>query len=92
MTFRYQIFIEKLASQLRYHFGPSVLLTSVTFAATESAVGVGYDPTNTNLYRLDSNEHIELLDIEKDRSPENLSQPVRISSLQFCEGSKFGPS
>ncbi|KAF8900298.1 GH3 auxin-responsive promoter [Gymnopilus junonius] len=64
-----------LQPKLRYHFGPAVSLQSVIYSATECMVGFGYDANNTNLYRLDSNEHIELLDIDKARSPENLSQP-----------------
>lgn len=39
-------------------------------------VGYGYDANDTNLYRLDSDEHIELLDAEKGRATENLRQPV----------------
>lgn len=44
-------------------------------------MGVGYDANDTNLYRLDSDEHIEFLDAEKGNSTENLFQPVRISQL-----------
>lgn len=56
-------------------------LQSAIFGATEGVVGVGYDANDTNLYRLDSDEHIEFLDAEKGNSTENLFQPVRISQL-----------
>ena len=64
--------------QLRHHFGPTVSLQSTIFSSTESMVGFGYDANDTNLYRLDSDEHIEFLDAEKGTSTENLLQPVRI--------------
>ena len=64
--------------QLRHHFGPTVSLQSTIFSSTESMVGFGYDANDTNLYRLDSDEHIEFLDVEKGISTENLLQPVRI--------------
>lgn len=63
-------------NQLRHHFGPSVNLQSVIYASTETVVGYGYDANDTNLYRLDSDEHIELLDTEKECAIENLCQPV----------------
>ena len=44
-------------------------------------MGFGYDANDTNLYRLDSDGHIEFLDAEKGNSTENLFQPVRISQL-----------
>ena len=40
-------------------------------------VGFGYDVNDHNLYRLDSSEHIELLDIDQESSTEKLCQPVR---------------
>jgi hypothetical protein len=58
-----------------------VSLQSANFGATEGVVGFGYDANDTNLYRLDSDEHIEFLDAEKGNSTENLFQPVRISQL-----------
>ncbi|KAF8959159.1 GH3 auxin-responsive promoter [Flammula alnicola] len=64
--------------KLRHHFGPTVNLQSVIYAATETMVGYGYDANDINLYRLDSDEHIELLDVEKERSIENLSQPWEV--------------
>ncbi|KJA15636.1 hypothetical protein HYPSUDRAFT_148846 [Hypholoma sublateritium FD-334 SS-4] len=64
--------------KLRHHFGPSVSLQSVMYASTETVVGHGYDANDTNLYRLDSAEHIELLDIEKDCAVENLCQPWEV--------------
>ena len=54
-------------------------LQSTIFGATEGVVGFGYDANDTNLYRLDSDEHIEFLDAEKRNSTENLLQAVRIS-------------
>ncbi|KAF5316404.1 hypothetical protein D9619_006899 [Psilocybe cf. subviscida] len=64
--------------KIRYNFGPSVVLRSYTYAATESVVGWGYDTLNTNLYRLASDEHIELLDVEKECSIDNISQPWEV--------------
>lgn len=51
-------------------------LQSVVYASTETVVGHGYDARDTNLYRLDSDEHIELLDTEQECAIENLCQPV----------------
>lgn len=62
--------------QIRYHFGTTVVLQSAVYAATESMVAFGYDSMNPNLYRLDSDEHIELLDVEKAHNIANISQPV----------------
>ena len=56
-------------------------LQSAIFGATEGEVGFGYDANDTNLYRLDSDGHIEFLDAEKGNPTENLFQPVRISQL-----------
>lgn len=52
-------------------------------AATETTVGFGYNANDTNLYRLDSDEHIELLDVEDIQSLDNLLQPVSIILFYF---------
>ncbi|KAF5316053.1 hypothetical protein D9619_006900 [Psilocybe cf. subviscida] len=64
--------------KIRYNFGRTVVLRSYTYASTESVVGWGYDTMNTNLYRLASDEHIELLDVEKERRIDNISQPWEV--------------
>ena len=63
--------------KLRYHFGPTVHLQSVVLAATEALIGTAYDGDDTNLYRLESDRHIEFLDLEKGSIAANLVQPVR---------------
>jgi hypothetical protein len=59
-----------------------VLLQSVRYGATECRVGAAYAGNDTNLYRIGSDGHIEFLDIEKEKVPENLVQPVR--DLIYC--------
>ena len=63
--------------KLRHHFGPSVLLRSVRYGATEARVGCAYGGNDTNLYRLVSNSYTEFLEVGKEGIPENLVQPVR---------------
>ncbi len=58
-------------------------LQSVVYASTETVVGLGYDARDTNLYRLDSDEHIELLDTEKECAIENLCQPVSRAGVSY---------
>ena len=72
--------------KLRYHFGPTVHLRSVVLAATEALVGTPYDGNDINLYRLESDRHIEFLDVEKESVSANLVQPLRdlFNSLVRC--------
>ncbi|TFK38883.1 GH3 auxin-responsive promoter [Crucibulum laeve] len=48
--------------KLYYHFGQSIKIHSVYYMATESTVGLAYDPDNdTNIYKVNDEEHIEYL-------------------------------
>jgi len=67
----------RLRLKLQHHFGPSVLLRSVRYGATEARVGCAYGGNDTNLYRLVSNSYTEFLDVGRENAPENLVHPVR---------------
>jgi len=60
--------------ELKHHFGPTVLLDSMWYGATECLVAVAYGRNDHNLYRLEANGHIEFLE---EGDPANLFQPVR---------------
>ncbi|KDR82100.1 hypothetical protein GALMADRAFT_221985 [Galerina marginata CBS 339.88] len=68
----------RLLPKLRDHFGPSVSLQCPRHGSTECRVGVGYGVDDTNLFCLNYHGHLELLDIEKQRAPQNLSQPWEV--------------
>jgi hypothetical protein len=79
----------EIACNLQYCFGPSVLLRSVGYGATECRVSFAYGAKDTDLYRLVSNSYIEFLDVEKQNAPANLVHPVRdllLESRAFSSG------
>lgn len=62
--------------KLQHQFGPTVLLRSYRYEATECSVGFAYGSNDTNLYQLAPISYIEFLDVEKENVPDNLVQPV----------------
>ncbi|KIM36506.1 hypothetical protein M413DRAFT_78132 [Hebeloma cylindrosporum] len=63
---------------LQRHFGPTVLLRSVGYGATECRVGFAYGGNDTNLYRLVPASYTEFLGVGKENVPENLVQPWQV--------------
>ncbi|KDR82343.1 hypothetical protein GALMADRAFT_56917, partial [Galerina marginata CBS 339.88] len=66
--------------KFQYHFGPAVKFQNTLYATTECKIGTGYDADDHNLFRLNSHDHIELLDTEKDYFPSNISQQWEVET------------
>jgi hypothetical protein len=49
-----------LLLQLRYHLGPTILLQSFVYGATECTVGYRYDALDLSLFKVEKPESVEL--------------------------------
>jgi len=65
--------------QIRRYVGPGVTLWSSGFVASEAFVGMAYDPSDANLFKVTGDEVVEYLAVaEEERNASKLIPPVRL--------------
>ncbi|KAH7884875.1 GH3 auxin-responsive promoter-domain-containing protein [Phlebopus sp. FC_14] len=64
--------------KVKWWLGPNCDINTTIYASTEGHVGIAYNPTNLNQYRIMKEDYIEFLDISTDEQGTNLSAPWEV--------------
>ncbi|KAH7890417.1 GH3 auxin-responsive promoter [Phlebopus sp. FC_14] len=70
--------------KMRHYLGPTVFMQSLGYTASETYIGMVYDPSKLNLYKVASDDIIEYLDVLKEDSASNL-----VPAWEVKAGSKY---
>jgi len=76
--------------QIKHYIGPDVKLRSLGYFASEAPIGLVYDHSDMNLFKLLSTEFFEFIDVTDERTASGLLCPVSpfkllVLSLTRCQ-------
>ncbi|KIJ57869.1 hypothetical protein HYDPIDRAFT_163769 [Hydnomerulius pinastri MD-312] len=66
--------------KMRHYLGPDVLMQSLGFTASETYIGMVYNPSNLNLFKVACDDIIEYLDVTKEESASSIVPAYEIES------------
>ena len=66
--------------------GPNVVLTGPGYGCTECIIGAPFNPTDTDVYVVNTTNVVEYLDVADSQRHEDILQAVRISDADVLDG------
>ncbi|KAL4081085.1 GH3 auxin-responsive promoter [Scleroderma citrinum] len=71
--------------KIKHYFGPDVKLFSHGYFCSEAPVGLVYDPSDMNLFKLASTEFFEFIDVDNEGTASDLIRPWQVNIGKLYE-------